>query len=60
MLFERLLKDIRQAKSNMESIILHGQIDDFTTYKFLVGQIKGLQDAIDICQQTFKRYDNEE
>ena len=54
MLIERILKEIRQAKQNMERLILQGQIDDFVTYKYLAGKIKGLQDAVDIIINTTK------
>lgn len=42
------------AKSNIEHVVLHTQVQDFTTYKFLLGQIQGLQDAINICKKNYK------
>jgi len=54
LLYERLLKELRIAKNNVENIVLHSQIQDFNTYKFLLGQIKGLQDSIDICETNYK------
>ena len=60
MLFERLMQEMREEKSNLEKIISVGQVEDFADYKFLAGRVKGLTDAIDICKYTFKRYDNEE
>ena len=60
MLYERLLKALREVKANLESIVLQGQFDDLATYKFFAGQIKSLGNAIEICKTTFKEYEDEE
>ena len=59
MLFERLIKELRQEKSKIEKMIMHGQIGDFATFKFLIGKANGFDDAIEILKETFKRYDDE-
>lgn len=55
MLIARLVENLNEAKSKVENCVTQGQIHDFPSYRFLIGQIKGLQDAIDICENIFKR-----
>jgi hypothetical protein len=59
MLYERLLKSLKEAKSNLEHLITQGQVNDYAEYKYLAGKIKGTQDSIEILQNTFKREDEE-
>ncbi len=60
LLVERSLKELRTAKSNLEMRIAQGQVEDYATYKFLAGEVKGLNNAIDILKETWRNYDNEE
>ena len=60
LLVERTLKELRTAKSNLEMRIAQGQVEDYATYKFLAGEVKGLNNAIDILKETWKDYDNNE
>lgn len=53
MFYQTFLEDLKKAKSKIEHNVLRGQVHDFASYRFLTGQIKGLQDAIDICQTIF-------
>ncbi len=50
----RILTQLRESKERFEHSVIHGAIQDLVQYKFLVGQISGLQTAIDICKNTFK------
>lgn len=59
MLFERLMEKLKGHRQEVENLILHNKIDTFETYRFLTGKLKGIQDSIDICRETFKRMDNE-
>lgn len=60
MLFERLIKALREERAGLEKMLSQGNVEDFSAYKFLVGKIRGLTNAIEICRDTFKRYDNDE
>ena len=60
LLVERTLKELRTAKSNLEMRIAQGQVEDYAAYKFLSGEVKGLNNAIDILKETWKDYDNNE
>ena len=60
LLVERTLKELRTAKSNLEMRIAQGQVEDYATYKFLAGEVKGLNNAIEILKETWRNYDNEE
>lgn len=59
MLYERLLERLKAHKEQVESLVLQGQLEDFNAYRYLTGKIKGLQDALDICRETFKRSDDD-
>jgi len=54
MLLERVLKQLKEEKRRIESYVSGGQVQDFASYRFFVGQIKGLQDSIEICRNAFK------
>lgn len=47
---EALRKEIEHAKSD----IIGGIVIDYAVYKELRGKIRGLQSALDICQQDLK------
>jgi hypothetical protein len=59
MIHGRLTDDLKGAKQQIENYVIQGNVQDFASYRYLVGQIKGLQDAIDICNTTFKRREDE-
>lgn len=54
MLNERLLRQLKEAKENIETFVTRNGIEDFAQYKFRVGQINGLEAAINICTQILK------
>lgn len=60
LLVERTLKELRTAKSNLEMRIAQGQVEDYAAYKFLAGEVKGFNNAIDILKETWRNYDSEE
>lgn len=55
----RLTEDLKKAKQQIENYVTQGNVQDFASYRYLAGQIKGLQDAIDICNTAFKRRNDE-
>ena len=59
MMHGRLTDKLKEAKQQIATYVAQGKVQDFASYRFLVGQIKGLQDAIDICNDTFKRRNDE-
>ena len=54
MLSKRLLDSLKEEKQRVENYVTTGHIQDFASYRFSIGQIKGLQDAIAICSDVFK------
>lgn len=51
LLIRKVMNDLHEAKSAIEHIILSTQnIEDFVSYKFLIGKLNGLDIAINICQ----------
>jgi len=53
--FVNLMNELNKTKQNAELDLLSGHITDFAAYKFGIGQIKGLEIAIEICNDIFKR-----
>jgi len=59
MLYERLLKELKSHKEDIEMLILQDQLDDFESYRYYTGKLKGVNDSIDICREVFKRSDDD-
>ena len=59
MLRKRLIEQLQEERNKIEKYVAMGQINDFATYKFFIGQAKGLQDSIDICKNVIKGENNE-
>lgn len=59
MLYERLLKELKSHKEDIEMLILQDQIEDFESYRYYTGKLKGINDAIDICREIFRRGDDD-
>lgn len=55
MLFERLMKLLREQKASFENALLTNGVNDFNEYKYLTGRIRGLQDALELLRETFNR-----
>jgi hypothetical protein len=60
LLEERLLKRLRQEKAKHERLVMDPyHVGSFDCYRYLVGKINALEQAIHICQETFGK-DGEE
>lgn len=59
MLYERVMKQLKIHKEEIESLLLQGTIENFESYRYITGKIKGLEDALDIIREIFKRGDDE-
>lgn len=51
---------LNTAKKEIETRVVQGLANDFEDYKFYIGQIRGLQIAIDIYEDLIKRGLNDE
>jgi hypothetical protein len=60
MLGQRLIKKFKEAQQQLETYVIRGNAQDLVQYKFAIGQIKGLQEAINICRDVFKGENNDE
>jgi hypothetical protein len=54
-----LLEKLTERKQETEALLLAGQIDSFDSYRYLVGKIRGLQDAIEIYTEIMRRRSND-
>ena len=54
MIRNQFLEKLTDHKQTIENVILQGNLKDFEHYRFLVGQVRGIQDAIDIFQTIFQ------
>jgi hypothetical protein len=55
MFYERLLERLKSHKEDIEMLILQNQVENFESYRYLTGKLKGVNDSIDICREVFKR-----
>jgi len=53
-MLSRLLNKLKEAKQPLDQFITRGNVQDFAQYKFLVGQIIGLEAAIEMCRKLLK------
>lgn len=54
----RLLDSIEEEKTKLEHYLAQGTIHDFSAYKFITGQIRGLQAAINIYHSLSQEENN--
>lgn len=59
MIHIKILEYLKREKEKLENFVSCGQIHDFASYRFYVGQIKGLNTAIEIYKEMYKRNENE-
>jgi hypothetical protein len=48
------IEEIKDHKKKIEGRIIVGSLEDFSHYKYLQGQVRGLQDAIDIYTKVLQ------
>ncbi len=51
-LLEILLKTLRQEKARIEHVVLHGQIRSYEEYRYNLGRLKGVDDALELTIKT--------
>lgn len=54
------MKKLKEAQQQVESYVTRGNAQDLAQYKFAIGQINGLEAAINICRDVFKGENNDE
>tara|TARA_R100000234_G_scaffold23455_1_gene13372 strand:+ start:313 stop:507 length:195 start_codon:yes stop_codon:yes gene_type:complete len=59
-LAEHLLKDIRQRKQDFAESLVSGSCDTIETYRFTVGQIRGMTYVEDLIVTSMKGLDLDE
>jgi len=50
MFFDKIIEKLTDAKNELEQLVSQGQAHDYESYRFYIGKIQGLKDALDICQ----------
>lgn len=59
LLIEQVVKTLYEEKSAIERIVLNTQnVEDFVSYKFLIGKLQGIEMAINICHGILKKLDD--
>lgn len=56
---ERLLNKLKSRKEELINSLLVGNVDDYASYKYLIGKIRGVDDSIDLIRLVFKGEDDE-
>ncbi len=52
LLIQRVITDLHESKQLIEHAVLSTQtVEDFSSYKFLIGKLNGLDIAINICKE---------
>lgn len=54
MLYERLLNQLKNHQEELEAIILEGNLEDYPSYRYITGKLRGITNAIEIIRETFK------
>jgi hypothetical protein len=54
MLFTRIIEELNKAKKKIEHTVTCGGANDYESYRFYIGRLQGLQDALDICHDIIK------
>lgn len=52
---ENFIKKLKEYKRELEHTLLTNQVENFTEYKYLVGKIRGVQDALEIWNTVVNR-----
>lgn len=55
MFYERFIETVNKEKQKKETYISEGHAHDYPEYRFVVGQIRGLQDAIEMVEYIYKQ-----
>jgi hypothetical protein len=53
-IYERLIKELTIHRRNTEELLLRGHFDDLHSYKYMVGKLKGVEEAHEIILDIFK------
>ena len=59
MIYQRIIEELNTAKKKLEHTVICGGAHDYEAYRFYIGRLQGLQDALDICHDTIKGNFNE-
>lgn len=54
MLGNKLLTQLKDAQHRSEQLVIRGNAQDLAQYKFLVGQIRAFEEAIEMCRKLLK------
>lgn len=54
MIVNKLLSQLKASRQPLEQFIVEGKAQDLAQYKFLVGQLVGLDAAIEMCRKLLK------
>lgn len=56
---ERLLNDLSKKKEDLINVLLQGNsIEDYASYRYINGRIRGINDSIDLIRDMFKEDEN--
>lgn len=54
MLYMRLIKQLRNIKEELISLIAQGNLEDHAAYRYQTGKLKGTEEAIELVKEIFK------
>jgi hypothetical protein len=54
MTINKLLSQLKETKQPYEQFVISGKAQDLAQYRFIAGQINGLDAAIEMCRKLLK------
>lgn len=51
---ERLLNKIKERKQEIADLILRGSSEDYPSYRYLTGKLRGIEDSLEIIREVFR------
>jgi len=58
MLYERIMENLKTHRDEVEHLLVQGLAENFEHYRYMTGRLKGLEEALEIFRETFKRGDD--
>jgi hypothetical protein len=60
MFIAELMKKFKEHRQDAEHMLLNDAIEDFASYRYMTGKIRGIDDAIEITREMCRKAGNDE
>ena len=52
------MENLKTHRDEVEHLLVQGLAENFEHYRYMTGRLKGLEEALEIFRETFKRGDD--